>query len=106
MTPRFGRPISTTPFAERNLHQAPLRGGPYIQGGFFGSSLSSLSGLCGLRNRDDIINMADIKAYFEHTETSFTAPAFEGAFHEMHHETKIYRVPYFEFLKDSLSVCP
>ena len=53
-------------------------------------------------SEDTIICVNTLLNYFKSVEKSFHLQVFEGAWHELHNETKKYRLPYFEFLQNSL----
>lgn len=54
-------------------------------------------------SEDQIVNPKALEDYFSTIEKSFQFKVVDGAFHEVHNEIEKYRVPYFEFLKGSLT---
>lgn len=58
---------------------------------------------CG--SQDKIVNVSDLKSYFNLIEKSFLFKEFEGAYHEIHNEVEKYRRPYFQYLKEKVTGC-
>ncbi len=56
-------------------------------------------------SEDKIVNVSDIKTYFNLIEKSFMVKEFEGAYHEIHNEVEKYRKPYLTYLKDKIIQC-
>lgn len=52
---------------------------------------------------DGLINSAMLVSYFTQVEKNAKLLKLEGGYHELHNETDKYRVPYFEFLQNSLA---
>ena len=53
-------------------------------------------------SEDRIICVNSLINYFKFIEKNFYLQIFEGAWHEIHNETKKYQLPYFDFLQTSL----
>lgn len=53
-------------------------------------------------SEDKIVSPSNLRDYFSTIEKAFQLKVIEGAFHEVHNEIEKYRLPYFEFLKNSL----
>ena len=53
-------------------------------------------------SEDKIICTQSLLHYFKFVEKNFHLQIFEGAWHEIHNETKKYRLAYFEFLQTTL----
>ncbi len=51
---------------------------------------------------DRVIDVPSLLHYFTMVEKSFILNKFEGAFHEIHNEVEKFRVPYFDFVKESI----
>lgn len=54
-------------------------------------------------DEDKIVSCDAIIEYFKEHEPSATVKIFSEGFHELHHEIERIRVPYFNYLKESLS---
>ena len=57
---------------------------------------------CSYGSEDRIVNVGHLENYLNMIDKSFKVQAFDGAYHEIHNEIEKYRLPYFEFLKESL----
>ncbi|MBL6991376.1 MAG: alpha/beta fold hydrolase [Bacteriovoracaceae bacterium] len=57
---------------------------------------------CAVGSDDQIVSVEDIREYFSTIEKKVTLRIINDAYHEMHNEIEKYRLPYLEFLKESL----
>jgi acylglycerol lipase len=53
--------------------------------------------------QDKLVNPGMLIDYFKNVEKNAQLKIIEGAYHEIHNEVDKYRLPYFDFLKQSLS---
>ena len=51
---------------------------------------------------DTIVDVSQLREYFQHIDRSFEVKELLGAYHEPHFETPEYREPFIQFLKDSI----
>lgn len=52
---------------------------------------------------DGLVHPKLVEAYFTKVEKSAQLKIFEGGYHELHNEIEKYRIPYFNFLRQSLT---
>ena len=57
---------------------------------------------CAYGTEDKIVCPIAIKNYFQMLEHSVVLQAIEGGYHELHNEIDQYRLPYLEFLQESI----
>lgn len=57
---------------------------------------------CVVGTNDHIIDPSKLNIYFTGLEKNTTLKMFQNAYHELHSELDIYRMPYLEFLEESL----
>lgn len=70
----------------------------------FSSSLGvNIPVTCSYGSKDGIVSPEAIAKYFKEIMPEATLKVIDGAYHEIHNELDKYRVPYFEFLKASIS---
>ncbi len=56
-------------------------------------------------SEDKIVNVSDLKTYFNLIEKSFMVKEFDGAYHEIHNEVEKYKKPYLTYLKEKILEC-
>ena len=57
---------------------------------------------CSYGTEDKIVHVGQLENYLNIIDKNFKVKSFKGAYHEIHNEIEKYRIPYFEFLKESL----